>query len=56
MNCTPEFTDHPAVINGASNLIGEVMGESGKHVRFAVGANSLPFGVAVEIEALFELK
>lgn len=56
VNCTPEFTDHPAVINGASNLIGEVMGESGKHVRFAVGANSLPFGVAVEIEALFELK
>jgi enamine deaminase RidA (YjgF/YER057c/UK114 family) len=56
VNCPPDFTDHPAVINGASNLIGEVMGESGKHVRFAVGANALPFGVAVEIEALFELK
>ncbi|MGB4057588.1 MAG: RidA family protein [Alphaproteobacteria bacterium] len=56
VNCTPDFTDHPAVINGASNLVAGVMGESGKHTRFAVGAPSLPFGVAVEIEALFELK
>lgn len=56
VNCTPDFTDHPAVINGASNLIVEAMGEAGKHTRFAVGAPSLPLGVAVEIEALFELK
>ncbi len=56
VNCTPDFTDHPAVINGASNLVAGVMGESGKHTRFAVGAPSLPFGVAVEIEAIFELK
>jgi enamine deaminase RidA (YjgF/YER057c/UK114 family) len=55
VNCTPDFTDHPKVINGASNLIGSVMGEAGKHTRFAVGAPSLPLGVAVEIEAVFEL-
>ncbi len=55
VNSGSDFTEHPAVINGASNLIGDVMGEAGKHARFAVGASSLPFGVAVEIEALFEL-
>ncbi|MCB1532034.1 MAG: RidA family protein [Alphaproteobacteria bacterium] len=56
VNCTPDFTDHPKVINGASDLIGEVLGEAGKHTRFAVGASSLPLGVAVEIEAIFTLK
>lgn len=56
VNCTPDFIDHPVVINGASNLIGEIMGEAGKHARFAVGASSLPFGVAVEIDAVFELE
>ena len=55
VNCTPEFTDQPIVINGASNLIADVMGEAGKHARFAVGAPSLPLGVAVEIDAIFEL-
>ncbi|MCC7305526.1 MAG: RidA family protein [Alphaproteobacteria bacterium] len=55
VNCTPDFTDHPKVINGASNLIVDVLGDIGKHTRFAVGAPSLPLGVAVEIEALFEL-
>lgn len=55
VNCTPDFTDQPAVINGASNLIADVMGEAGKHARFAVGAPSLPLGVAVEIDAVFEL-
>jgi len=55
VNCTPDFTDHPKVINGASDLMVEVMGESGKHTRFAVGAPCLPLGVAVEIEALFEV-
>ncbi len=55
VNCTPDFTDQPIVINGASNLIGEVMGDAGKHARFAVGAPSLPLGVAVEIDAVFEL-
>ena len=55
VNCTPDFTDQPVVINGASNLIGDVMGEAGKHARFAVGAPSLPLGVAVEIDAVFEI-
>lgn len=55
VNCTPDFTDQPLVINGASNLIGEAMGDAGKHARFAVGAPSLPLGVAVEIDAIFEL-
>lgn len=56
VSCTSDFTNHPKVINGASNLIGEVMGEAGKHARFAVGAPSLPLGVAVEIDAIFSLK
>ncbi len=55
VNCTPDFTDQPLVINGASNLIANVMGDAGKHARFAVGAPSLPLGVAVEIDAIFEL-
>lgn len=53
--CTADFTDMPSVINGASDLIVEVMGEAGKHIRYAVGAPSLPLGWAVEIEAIFEL-
>lgn len=56
VNCTPDFTDHPVVINGASNLIADVMGDAGKHARFAVGAPSLPLGVAVEIDAIFEIE
>jgi len=55
VNCVPEFTNHPKVINGASDLIGEIMGEAGQHARFAVGAPSLPLGVMVEIDAIFEL-
>ncbi len=53
--CVPEFTDHPVVINGASDLMAAVMGEAGQHARFAVGASSLPLGVAVEIDAVFEI-
>ncbi len=53
--CTPDFTDHPKVINGASDLIAEAMGDAGQHARFAVGAASLPLGAAVEVEAIFEL-
>lgn len=53
--CTPAFTDQPKVINGASDLMIAVMGDSGRHTRFAVGAPSLPLGVAVEIEAVFEM-
>ncbi len=56
VNCTPDFTAHPTILNGASDLLVGVMGDAGKHARFAVGAPSLPLGVAVEIEALFELK
>ncbi len=55
VSCTPDFTDHPAVVNGASDLIVAAMGEAGRHARFAVGAPSLPLGVAVEIDAVFEL-
>ncbi len=52
VNCTPDFTDHPEVINGASDFLVEVLGDKGRHTRFAVGASSLPRGVAVEIDAL----
>ncbi len=55
VNCTPDFHQHPAVINGASDLIAAVLGEDGPHARFAVGAPSLPFDVAVEIDGVFEL-
>ena len=56
VNSTPEFADQPKVVNGASDLMGEVFGEAGKHARSAVSAASLPFGVAVEIDAVFALK
>jgi enamine deaminase RidA (YjgF/YER057c/UK114 family) len=55
VNCTPEFTDMPQVVNGASNLMVEVFGDIGHHARAAVGMNSLPGGVAVEVEAVFEI-
>ncbi len=50
-----DFSAHPQVINGASDLMVEIWGEAGRHSRFAVGAASLPLGVAVEVEAVFEL-
>jgi enamine deaminase RidA (YjgF/YER057c/UK114 family) len=56
INATPDFTNHPAVANGASDLMVEVLGKKGKHARFAMGAGSLPLGVAVEIDAIFEIK
>lgn len=49
---TPEFTEHPQVINGASDLLVNVLGEAGQHTRAAVGVSSLPLGVAVEIDAI----
>ncbi len=55
VNCTADFTDLPKVINGASDLIADVFGAAGKHARFAVGAPSLPLGVAVEIDGVFEI-
>jgi len=55
VNGTPEFDQHPAVINGCSDLMVEVFGDAGKHARFALGASNLPFNVAVEIDAVFEI-
>lgn len=55
VNCTPEFTEMPQVVNGASDLMVAVFGDAGKHARAAVGVSSLPLGVAVEVEAMFEL-
>ena len=56
VNCTPEFTQQPAVINGCSELFAEVFGrEAGVGARSAVGVGSLPLGAAVEIEAIFEV-
>jgi enamine deaminase RidA (YjgF/YER057c/UK114 family) len=56
VNSTPDFTDQPKVINGASDLMVAVFGDAGRHARAAVSAVSLPFGVAVEIEGLFEIR
>ena len=55
VNAVPEFTDHPKVINGCSDLFVEVFGERGRHARSAVGMGSLPFGMTVEVEAIFEV-
>jgi len=55
VSCTPDFTEHPEVVNGASDLIVLAMGEAGRHARFAVGCPSLPRNAAVEVEAIFEL-
>lgn len=56
VNSTPDFTDQPRVINGASDLMVDVFGEStGQHARFAVGAVSLPLGVSVEVDGTFEI-
>lgn len=56
VNCIDTFTEQPKVINGASQLMIDVFGEAGMHARAAVGVNSLPLGVAVEVEAVFEVK
>ena len=56
VSCTADFTDQPKVINGASDLMVEVFGDTvGQHARFAVGAPSLPLGVAVEVDAVVEI-
>jgi enamine deaminase RidA (YjgF/YER057c/UK114 family) len=55
VNCVPEFTEQPQVINGASDVLGEIFGEAGKHARAAVGVSSLPRGVATEVEAILEV-
>ena len=56
VNSTDNFTEQPKVINGASDLIASVFGEAGMHTRAAVSTNSLPLGVSVEVDAIFELK
>ena len=55
VNSTDDFTDQPKIINGASDLIAKVFGDSGMHTRAAVSTNSLPLGVSVEVDAIFEL-
>ena len=55
VNSTDEFTDQPKVINGASDTIAKVFDDNGMHARAAVSTNSLPLGVAVEVDAIFEL-
>lgn len=56
VNAPDDFTDHPKVANGASDLMVGLFGEAGKHARFAVGVSGLPFGVAVEVDATFEIR
>ena len=56
VNCIDEFTQQPEIINGASDLMVEIFGDKGKHSRFAVGTNSLPRNVIVEIEAVAEIQ
>jgi enamine deaminase RidA (YjgF/YER057c/UK114 family) len=56
VNSTPDFTDQPKVINGASDFLVSVLGDAGRHARSAISAASLPLGVAVEIEAMFEIR
>ena len=55
VNSTEDFTEQPKVINGASDLIASVFGDAGMHTRAAVSTNSLPLGVSVEVDAIFEL-
>lgn len=56
VSSAPEFFDHPKVANGASDFMVAALGDAGRHARFAVGVAALPFGVLVEVDAVFELK
>lgn len=56
VNATSDFTQHPAVINGASDVIVAILGPIGVHARYAVGVDSLPFGMTVEIAAIFDIE
>ena len=56
VNAAPDYSQHPEVANGASDLIAAVFGDAGKHARAAIGVGSLPRGVAVEVDAIFEIK
>ena len=56
VNAVPEFTDHPIVINGASDIITEIFGDAGRHARFAVGANGLPLNSTTEVDAIIAVR
>ncbi len=56
VNCQNNFTDQPKIINGASNMLVDIFGDQGRHSRVAVGSNALPLGIAVEIDAVVQLK
>ena len=56
VNAAPDFTEHPSVVNGFSDLMVEVFGEKGQHARAAVGMISLPANIAVEIEVIVEIE
>ena len=56
VNCDANFVNHPQIINGASDLLVNIFGEQGKHTRFAVGSNSLPMNISVEIDAVIKLR
>lgn len=56
VNSTPDFTEQPRVINGASDLMVDVLGDAGRHARTAIGTNVLPFDLAVEVDAIFEVR
>ena len=56
VNATEDFQQHPQVINGCSDLLVAVLGDSGRHSRSAIGVGSLPFGISVEVEATFEVR
>ena len=56
VNSARGFADHPQVVNGTSDLMVAVLGDAGRHARFAVGASSLPLNVAVEVDAIFEIR
>ena len=56
VNCNNNFYDQPKIINGASDLLVSIFGDKGKHARFAVGSNSLPMNISVEIDAIIKIK
>ena len=56
VNCDNNFTDQPKIINGASDLLVNIFGDKGRHSRFAVGSNSLPLNISVEIDAIIKIK
>ena len=56
VNCQDNFTDQPKIINGASDMLVKIFGDQGRHTRVAVGSNALPLGIAVEIDAIVQLK